>query len=62
MTDLKLCRDCRFLAGDYCNHENTRKTDYVNGNHSYYPAQIERTFLTAIGCGPNARNFEPKEA
>jgi len=59
MTDLKLCKDCRWcLTGDRCGHTNALLIDYVAGKHTRFACQTERRYATERGCGPEARNFE----
>ena len=60
--EIKLCRDCKHLTGDQCGHAAATSYDYVNGDHKRIAAQIERSFATATGCGPTAKNFEAKES
>jgi len=62
MAEIKLCRDCRYrLDGDICGHSNSFIPDYVNGKRRRYDCQSERTWATEKGCGPAAKNFEPKQ-
>jgi len=54
---MKLCRDC-LHRNEKNECERTIQIDYVNGKHTKTSCQVERTYDTKDGCGPNAKYFE----
>lgn len=55
--DQKFCRDCKyFIYGEYCGFMTTKNP--VTGKDRYRDAFLERSNVD-IGCGPDAKNFEP---
>ena len=60
---MKYCIDCKWLkAGNYtpmC-HSPKIDCDLVTGKPVAWDAKINRTLLETIGCGREAKWFEPK--
>ena len=62
MTDVKLCKDCRWFmpTDERCGHESAFLKDYVYGKDRYYGAAIQRTSSGEKDCAPEAKFWEPR--
>lgn len=67
--DIKLCRDCKYLLGDYlsssceCTYHSTRDRNPVNGEFEYsntQNAKLERNRKCQGDCGIEAKFWEHK--
>lgn len=60
IANVRLCKDCEFKKGIFCEHPNLKVLDYVDGHHTNHSCIVNRAHADL--CGPDGKFYSPKES